>query len=87
MHENCPNCAQKYSIEPGFYFGAAYVSYGLNVALFIAMVIIVYIFVDEPSISIYVYSIIVPTVLLAPLLYRLSRLIWAAMFIPYVGEK
>ncbi|MFT4660700.1 MAG: hypothetical protein ACI8XB_000968 [Patiriisocius sp.] len=87
MHENCPLCDQKYTIEPGFYFGAAYISYGLNVLLFVAAVIIVYLFVDKPTITNYVTAIILPTIVLVPLLFRLSRLIWAALFIPYSNKK
>ena len=33
MHKNCPVCNQTYTPEPGFYFGAAYVSYGFCVAI------------------------------------------------------
>ena len=31
MHKRCDNCNLKFSIEPGFFQGAAYVSYGLQV--------------------------------------------------------
>ena len=37
IHENCPNCGLKYSKEPGFYYGAMYVSYALGVGLFVAL--------------------------------------------------
>ncbi|UPT66375.1 MAG: hypothetical protein M0D57_18195 [Sphingobacteriales bacterium JAD_PAG50586_3] len=30
MHQNCPKCGKSFSKEPGFYFGAMYVSYGLT---------------------------------------------------------
>ena len=33
MNQVCPVCAQPLDIEPGFYFGAGYVSYALTVAL------------------------------------------------------
>ena len=29
MYENCPVCSQKYDLEPGFWYGTGYVSYGL----------------------------------------------------------
>jgi uncharacterized protein (DUF983 family) len=32
MHENCSNCGTKFEKEPGFFFGAMFVSYGLGVA-------------------------------------------------------
>ncbi|MEG2102683.1 MAG: DUF983 domain-containing protein, partial [Flavobacterium sp.] len=36
MNENCSHCGFKYQIEPSFFYGAMYVSYGLNVAVGIA---------------------------------------------------
>lgn len=27
MPESCPHCAQKYELEPGFYYGAMFISY------------------------------------------------------------
>ncbi len=40
MNENCSHCGLKYQIEPSFFYGAMYVSYGLNVAVGIATFII-----------------------------------------------
>ena len=34
-HEHCSECGMKLSKEPGFYFGAMYVSYAFGVALFV----------------------------------------------------
>ena len=33
MHERCPNCHQHFEPEPGFYFGAMFVSYILSAFL------------------------------------------------------
>ena len=33
MPEKCPCCGQRTEIEPGFYYGAMYCSYGLGVIL------------------------------------------------------
>ena len=35
--EECPTCKTSYVPEPGFYFGAMYVSYALGVALFVTI--------------------------------------------------
>ncbi len=40
MHEHCPNCGVKYKIEPSFFYGAMYVSYGVGVAFAVATFII-----------------------------------------------
>ena len=39
-NETCPNCGRKILIEPGFYYGAMYVSYALGVAHIIAFLVI-----------------------------------------------
>jgi len=86
-HDNCPKCGQRFSIEPGFYFGAAYVSYGLNVALMVSCGTAVYMLVEEPEPFHYLTAIFGMTILLFPAIFRLSRIIWATMFIPFGGEK
>ena len=35
IHKACSVCGENFEREPGFYFGAAYVSYGLTVALWL----------------------------------------------------
>ena len=32
LHETCPACHRKYEMEPGFYYGAMFVSYALSIA-------------------------------------------------------
>ncbi len=73
MHKECPVCGQDFQIEPGFYFGASYFSYALNVALIIAFVAVFFVFFDQYS-EWYLISIIVGvTVVLIPINFRLSR--------------
>lgn len=43
IHENCSECGIKYSKEPGFYYGAMYVSYALGVAQLVAVIVLYYI--------------------------------------------
>ena len=33
MHDNCPECGQKFDLEQGFWYGTGYVSYALAVAI------------------------------------------------------
>ena len=51
MHERCDVCGQSFDPEPGFYFGAMFVSYGINTALFVAAWIILTILVEDYSLS------------------------------------
>ena len=85
--DNCPACGQRFSIEPGFYFGAAYVSYALNVALMVSCAVAVYVLVPEPEPHHYLLTIFGFTFLLFPGIFRFSRIIWATFFIPFGGEK
>jgi len=42
MHEHCSHCNLKFKIEPSFFYGAMYVSYGVGVAIGVAVFIISY---------------------------------------------
>ena len=47
MHERCSNCGTKYKIEPSFFYGAMYVSYGVGIAFSVAAFIIAHLFLKE----------------------------------------
>jgi hypothetical protein len=83
MHENCPNCNQKFTPEPGYYYGAMYVSYGLGVAFFVAVWVAVLVLVPDLHPGIVLSIITVGLVLLAPASFRMSRKVWINMFIHY----
>ena len=82
MNENCSHCGLKYQIEPSFFYGAMYVSYGLNVAIGIAAFIISYV-LFHASLKITFISIITVLILSFPLVLRLSRNIYINMFVSY----
>ena len=81
--ESCEVCGLKYSKEPGFYYGAMYVAYALGVALFVTFWVSFGLFFPNASTGIQIWTIIASTVLLAPYLFALSKIIWANMFIHY----
>lgn len=81
MHENCPNCGFKYQIEPSFFYGAMYVSYGLSVAMSIATFIILYL-LGLKLLHIFI-GIIISLILFTPFTLRLSRLIYINLFVGY----
>lgn len=83
MHAACPHCKQSFEPEPGFYFGAMFVSYGINTALFIASWITLTLL--YPSYSLFLLlGLLVGIVLLSlPLSFRLSRSIWLALFVRF----
>jgi uncharacterized protein (DUF983 family) len=85
MHEKCSHCGLKYQIEPSFFYGAMYVSYGLNVAIAILTFLIVFQF-DRSMITSFV-SIFIILILSFPIVIRLSRNLYINMFVSYNPEK
>lgn len=83
LHEYCPNCNLKYSKEPGFYYGAMYVSYALAVAVFVTLWVSMNLFFTNITTGWQIFIIIAVTILLTPYLYALSKIIWANFFIKY----
>lgn len=82
MNENCGHCGLQYQIEPSFFYGAMYVSYGLNVALSIAVFVISYVFLHS-SIKTSFIAIIVSNVVLFPFVLRWSRNIYINLFVSF----
>lgn len=72
MHANCTVCKQTFEPEPGFYFGAMFVAYGLLVMMSILTWILLY-FVFHPTFAAYIATILLLNVLLLPLIFRYSR--------------
>ncbi len=82
MHEHCGYCGLKYKMEPNFFFGAMYVSYGL--AVFLGMVIFgIAMFIFKKDMQFSFISIVIGLILLMPWITRLSRNIYINLFISY----
>ena len=89
MHKECPVCHASLVPETGFYFGAAYVSWGLTVTMWIAILVSLktldalglmeFGFLTHPKT--FLITGVIFTVILFPLLFKLSRSIWATSFI------
>ncbi len=86
MNERCSHCHTKYKIEPSFFYGAMYVSYGVGVALgIITFLIASYVF-DLDRIQIFL-AIMAIMIFGLPVIIRLSRNIWINLFMSYDKEK
>lgn len=81
--EECPVCGLKYEKEPGFYYGAMYVSYALGVALFVTCWTSFNLFFPWLTTGVQIGLIIALSLLAAPYLYALSKIIWANLFFSY----
>jgi len=85
-HERCPNCDRKLYIEPGFYYGAMYVSYALGVAHVVTFWIAKTILGIEFEFWNFIILVGGILLLMSPLYYALSKIIWANMFMSYKEE-
>jgi uncharacterized protein (DUF983 family) len=73
MHRRCPVCGQDFMPEPGFYFGAMYFSYAINVALMVVSGVTFYLLFRPESVLLILGSVLMPPMLLAPWNFRISR--------------
>jgi uncharacterized protein (DUF983 family) len=80
MNETCPHCGVRLEPEPGFYQGAMYVGYGFTIAFMIIVSVLLYIFLDDPSEWIYIGVVVAGMLLLVPLNYRFSRIVFLYLF-------
>ena len=75
MHLSCPKCGQDFMPEPGFYFGAMYFSYAINVALMVTFGVAYEVLFSPENILVTLMSVLLPPLLLAPWNFRISRAI------------
>jgi len=79
MNEECPNCGTSFMPEPGFYFGALYVSYAFTIALFVGLWLVLYVLFNPPD-WVYITSIIIAAFLFIPVSFRYSRILFLYWF-------
>ena len=84
-YDRCPNCDRRLSLEPGFYYGAMYVSYALGVAHVVTFWVASLVLGIEMEFWNFIILVGVFLVLLTPLYYALSKIIWANMFFNFKG--
>jgi len=86
MNKRCPYCNLNFTPEPGFYFGAMFISYGISGVFFL---MIMGIFILVLGIGVYKSLAILFFVLCLffVYIYRISRSIWINMMIHYNQEK
>lgn len=82
INEKCSYCNTKYRLEPSFFYGSMYVSYGVGIAFGVAAFVISYLFLGS-NLKIAFCAIIATLVVFAPIIMRLSRNIWINIFMHY----
>ncbi len=80
MPAQCPVCGQSFEPEPGFYFGAMYVSFGFAVGIFLAVGIALYFLAGDPDTWVYVVVVAALTLVSTPLVFRYSRALMLYLF-------
>ena len=82
VHDNCPKCNQDFQIEAGFYLGAMFVSYGLTIALTVA-VFVAFVVLNIYSLVPFLITAAIVLIITTPIILRVSRSIWIAMSVKY----
>ena len=82
MHENCSHCGLHYQIEPSFFYGAMYVSYGLTVMIGVAAFIISKVIMGLELTQSFI-AIILTLIVTMPITARLARNIYINMFVSF----
>lgn len=84
MHDKCSQCQLSFVQEPGYYFGAMYVSYAINVAIMVS-VWVAFLILAGSDFNVWwmIGASVVLGLVLTPLTFRLSRLGWINFFIGY----
>ena len=82
LYETFSHSGHKYEKEPGFFYGAMYVSYALMVAWFVITWSLNGLIFHFDSIY-YLVFLVSSIIFLMPVTFRLSRLIWINFFTKY----
>lgn len=81
MEAVCEHCHERYEKEPGYFFGAMFVSYALTAFLFFIVLVLDFT-VFHLGLSL-LYFLIPAVLILSPLTFQWSRLIWLNFFIRF----
>jgi uncharacterized protein (DUF983 family) len=76
MHEHCPHCGLRFEVEPGYFIGAMYVSYAISGGVALILGFILFYFGGDPDGWVYAAVVAPVMVLIAPINFRVSRIIW-----------
>ncbi|MBC8034904.1 MAG: DUF983 domain-containing protein [Chitinophagaceae bacterium] len=90
MNNECPVCRQAFDMEPGFYYGTGFVSYGLSVAIcvatFLTWWVIIGFSLKDNRFFWWMGLNALLLIIMQPLLMRISRTIWLAIFVHYSAD-
>ena len=87
IYNTCKTCNQNFRPEPGFYFGAAVVSYPLTVIFNLLVAVLFYFMVGDifNHVAGLLITLLITSLLVLPLMFRYSRIIWLHIVFKYKG--
>ena len=80
MYDACVVCEQTFEPEPGFYYGAMYISFAFAVAIFTVVGVALNYLAGDPPLWVYVTVVFIATLLMAPVIFRYSRALMLYLF-------
>ncbi|GGI56851.1 DUF983 domain-containing protein [Winogradskyella haliclonae] len=82
IHDNCSHCNTRYRMEPSFFYGSMYVSYGVGIAFAVAAFLISYVLLETSLLTAFIV-IVLTLIGFMPIIMRVSRNIWINLFMSY----
>ncbi len=83
MNHHCDYCELPFMPEPGYYYGAMYVSYAFTVAISVAVGVAYYVLFGEFKALTYLIALTIVLAGLSPWTFRTSRAIWLNFFVKF----
>jgi|TARA_B110000285_G_C14936605_1_gene519925 hypothetical protein len=87
MPKQCSVCHQKFELEPGFYYGSMYVSYGVTIAYLVSVFVAMTVLYPTFSLELYLGVGISTMILLTPYFFKICRAIWINFFVGFDPPK
>lgn len=80
MNENCPECGLRFEVEPGFWYGAMFVSYANTIALLVILGVNIFYIFNDPPVLYYIIPVTVLSLITVPFNFRISRAVFLHLF-------
>ena len=84
-NERCSHCGMKFEVEPGYFYGAMYVSYAFVVGEMLNVALLTYLITgNDTSPWLYISTIVGSILLLTPINYRYSKIFLLHLLTPKI---
>lgn len=87
INEVCPHCGFRFEIEPGYFYAALYVTYAIVVLELIITAVLIFFFSHSESPWVYLAGFAFTVLALAPVNFRLGRLILLYYLTPKIKYR